>query len=224
MGIKTKLWLVSMLVLSTSANAALISRAGGLAYYDDVSNLTWLADAGYAKTSGYDADGLMTWDQAMAWVSALDVGGVSGWRLPDTIDVGNDGNTFIGNIYNGVDYGYNITAHSELSNMFFNVLGNTSLYDTSGVLQAGGGLTNTGPFANLFGSNYWSGTEYVLDPVNKAWNFNMGTTTQGNTSKASTFNAWAVQSGDVFAVPVPAAAWLFASGLVGLIAVARRRH
>ena len=31
------------------------------AYYDTALNITWLADANYAKTSGYDADGLMNW-------------------------------------------------------------------------------------------------------------------------------------------------------------------
>jgi len=35
--------------------------------------------------------------------------------------------------------------------------------------------------------------------------------------------AWAVRSGDVSAVPVPAAMWLFGSGLLGLIGVARRK-
>ena len=40
--------------------------------------------------------------------------------------------------------------------------------------------------------------------------------------------AWAVQSGDVgvavSSVPVPAAMWLFGSGLLGLMGVARRKH
>jgi len=57
------------LVLSTSANAALLERLGGLAYYDTEADLTWLADANYAQTSGYDADGLMTWQQSMDWSS-----------------------------------------------------------------------------------------------------------------------------------------------------------
>ena len=37
------------------------------------------------------------------------------------------------------------------------------------------------------------------------------------------FSAWAVQSGDVSAVPVPAAVWLFGSGLIGLVGFARRK-
>lgn len=83
MGIKSKLLITSTLVLSTSANAALIERLGGLAYYDDVADLTWLADANYAQTSGYDANGLMAWDAANAWVAGLDVAGVTGRPLTD---------------------------------------------------------------------------------------------------------------------------------------------
>ena len=30
------------------------------AYYDTVLDITWLADANYVQTSGYDADGKMT--------------------------------------------------------------------------------------------------------------------------------------------------------------------
>ncbi len=36
--------------------------------------------------------------------------------------------------------------------------------------------------------------------------------------------AWAVRDGDVGAVPVPAAVWLFGSGLIGLLGVARRKR
>ncbi len=41
--------------------------------------------------------------------------------------------------------------------------------------------------------------------------------------KSSNVYAWAVKSGDVSAVPVPAAVWLFVSGLVGLVGFARRK-
>ena len=42
----------ALLLVAGAANAALLSRAGGQAYYDDVLNITWLGDANYAKTSG----------------------------------------------------------------------------------------------------------------------------------------------------------------------------
>jgi len=203
-------------VVSFSADAALVSRLGGLAYYDDVADLTWLADANAAGAA-------MNWADANAWAAGLDVAGVTGWRLPDTIDVGNDGATYM-NYFQGVDFGYNITTHSELSNMFYNVLGNVAYYDTSGnASQPGWGLTNTGPFSNLQSDNYWSATEFAPSTTNVAWYFGMLGGGQGNDVKTNNGYAWAVQSGDVSAVPVPAAVWLFGSGLLGLIGVARRK-
>lgn len=41
------------------ANATLYERGGGL-IYDDFLAITWLQDANYAQTSGYDSDGKMT--------------------------------------------------------------------------------------------------------------------------------------------------------------------
>jgi len=217
----------SVIMASTSVNAALIERLGGLAYYDDVADLTWLADANYAQTSGYDADGdgRMTWQAANDWAAQLTVGGVSGWRLANTVDVGNDGATLI-NPYQGIDYAYNITTHSELSNMFYNVLGNTAYYDTSGTVTGCTApdycLTNTGPFSNVQPYLYWSATEYAPN-TNSAWKFGMDVGYQDSSSKTYSLNAWAVQSGDVSAVPVPAAVWLFGSGLIGLVGFARRK-
>ena len=49
-----------------SANASLQTRAGGQAYYDDVLNVTWVADANLPTTSGYEPDGQMTWAEAQA--------------------------------------------------------------------------------------------------------------------------------------------------------------
>ncbi|MDH5484389.1 MAG: VPLPA-CTERM sorting domain-containing protein [Gammaproteobacteria bacterium] len=214
---------ITAITFSTATNAALVERLGGLAYYDTVADLTWLADANYARTSGYDANGHMTWAEANDWAAQLTVDGVGGWRLADTVDVDNDGGTYT-NLYEGVDWGYNITAHSELSNMFYNVLGNTAYYDTSGNIQSGYGLSNTGPFSNLQSAKYWSATEYVSS-TNYAWSFDMNYGSQlGGSMDYSTF-AWAVQSGDVgdiSAVPVPAAVWLFGSGLLGLVSLARR--
>lgn len=226
MGIKLIALISTTLVLSTNVNAALVERLGGLAYYDDVADLTWLADANYAQTSGYDTDGIMSWADANVWAADLEVAGVTGWRLPDTIDVGNDGATYT-NFYQGVDYGFNITTHSELSNMFYNVLGNNAYYDTSGVETGCDAkpyfcLTNTGPFSNLQFKYYWSATEYAPN-TDTAWGFFMDTGGQLNGNKTSNLYAWAVQTGDVNAVPVPAAAWLFGSGLLGLIGIARRK-
>lgn len=211
-----------LITASGAANAVLVERLGGQAYYDTDADLTWLVDANYAQTSGYDADGLMTWATANAWAASLDINGVTGWRLPDTIDVGNDGRTYT-NFFQGVDFGYNITAHSEMSNLWYNVLGNVPYFDTAGnSAEPGWGLSNTGPFINIQPGNYWSATEYAPNPTD-AWFFVMNYGYQSNDYKVAGYYAWAVQSGDVSAVPVPATVWLFGSGLLGLLGVARRR-
>ena len=47
------------LLAATGANAALTPALGGQVVNDTDLNVTWVADANYAKTSGYDADGYM---------------------------------------------------------------------------------------------------------------------------------------------------------------------
>ncbi|MFI3198512.1 MAG: hypothetical protein QX196_09345 [Methylococcaceae bacterium] len=48
--------LIAAFVLSlsagTDAQASLVARTGGMVY-DDVNNITWVADANLAQTSGY---------------------------------------------------------------------------------------------------------------------------------------------------------------------------
>ena len=169
----------------------------------------------------------MTWANANAWAAGLNPygSGITGWRLPTTNDVGNDGETYT-NIYQGVDYGYNITAYSEMSHMFYTTLGDKAYCTTSGSCsQAGWGLTNTGPFSNVQSDVYWSATEYAPYTYN-AWLFYFYDGYQLNLYKTYNYYAWAVHSGDVGApaVPVPAAVWLFGSGLAGLLGMSRKRR
>jgi len=199
---------VTVILASSSANASFLeSRLGGLAYYDDDANLTWLADANYAMTHGYNATGLLHWSQAETWAAELSIGGVAGWRLADTVQP--DAGCGFGR--GSLSYGYNCAA-SEMGNLFYNVLGNRE-----------GSISNTGPFSNVQSGGYWSATEWA--PVShNAWFFDMGKGYQDWEAKRSLNYAWAVQSGDVGAVPVPAAVWLFGSGLLGMVGVARRRQ
>ena len=202
MGIKSIALGVSALVLSTSVNAALIERLGGLAYYDDVADLTWLADANAAGTK-------MTWSDANAWAAGYSVGGVDGWRLADTLQPDASCSIQSGT----VSYGYNCTG-SEMGSLFYGALGNTS-----------GSLTNTGDFTNVQSGGYWSASEYAPD-TSIAWYFGKGDGLQYINYKTYNYYAWAVQSGDVSAasvVPIPAAVWLFGSGLLGLVGMARRK-
>ncbi len=216
----------------TSANASLIGRVaatpGGTdyqAYYDDVLDITWLADADYARTSGYDSDGRMSWDQAQAWVGSLDTTnhlGVTGWRLPTVTDSGAAGCDYA---YIGTDCGYNVdTSTGEMASLFYDTLGYQAWFDTSGNERSTGdyGIScpsscNTDPFSNVRRYGYWSGTEYVPD-TNRAWFFHFQEGKQSNPYKNGYVYAWAVVDGDIAAsvVPVPAAIWLFGSALAGL--------
>ena len=197
-------WVLSAFLLiifgfSTVANAALVERLGGLAYYDDEADLTWLADA--------NANGLMNWADANNWAASLDVAGVTGWRLADQPDANCGGDS----------WGYNCTG-SEMGNLFYNVLGGNAGYSISTTHNA-----NYDLFSNVQSNGgYWSATEFAPDTL-LAWLFTMSNGYHYYDGKTANYYAWAVQSGDVSAVPVPAAVWLFGSGLIGLIGVARRK-
>jgi hypothetical protein len=233
MNIKTKLLASIILVTSTNTSAELVSRLGGLAFYDTDANLTWLTDAAYLKTqylnSGGaegDSNGRTSWAYATSWVENLNIAGVTGWRLPAVFDIGDDGCNYS---YSGTDCGYYVDfASGELANLFTNVLGNVPYKTGSGITDISVDYNSTpysGPFKNVAANTgyYWSSTTDVT-ATNKAWVFSTSTRDQITASKTgSSLRTWAVQSGDVEAVPVPAAFWLFTSGLLGLVGMAKRK-
>jgi hypothetical protein len=62
------------------------------AYYDTVQNLSFTSDANLPATQGivdpaYNIPGGLGWNDAMAWAGALDVFGVTGWRLPKLVAI-----------------------------------------------------------------------------------------------------------------------------------------
>ena len=124
--------------ISMSFRATLTYVLGGQAVYDSDADLTWLANANAAGT-------MMGWVTANAWAAGLTVGGVTGWRLPDTLQP----DSSCGSQSGGNSYGSNCTG-SEMGNLFYNILGNTS-----------GSLSNTGPFSNVQSDYYWSSTEFA---------------------------------------------------------------
>ena len=125
---------LGMMSFLGSVQAALSYRPGRM-IYDDVLKITWLKDANYAKTSGYDADGLMNWADANTWAANLSYGGFDDWRLPTMVDTGASGCDFA---YAGTDCGFNVqtvngsTVYSELAYMYYVNLGLKAYYDTSG--------------------------------------------------------------------------------------------
>jgi hypothetical protein len=211
----TALSLLAVLATSAAAQASLIDKGSGLIYDTDL-NVTWLADA--------NINGVMTWSQANAWAVSLNIAGVSGWRLPTVTDTGVPG-CGIATTYSGGDCGYNVdTATGEVAHLFYNELGDKALFDMSGVVQAGAGPVNAGPFTNLESYYYWYGTESALSSAD-AWAFRTTHGYQGTANKENgLFYAMAVHSGDVTTVPVPATLWLFGTGLFGMIGVMRRKN
>lgn len=225
--------------LSFASDAALIDRGSGL-LYDDVLNVTWLQDANYSKTSGYDADGKMNWADANTWAANLvyhdSVRNVdySDWRLPTIAPINGTASSYNYTYATdgSSDNGYSITSPaSELSYMYYVNLNlqpafdsNGSITSTYGIFGNGtnGGQSDVGLVKDLQGFAYWSGSEYIQNP-NYAWWVNFGLGRQGGYFKTSAYHAWAVRDGDVAAVPVPGAIWLFASAIAGMVGFNRRR-
>jgi hypothetical protein len=136
------------------------------------------------------------------------------------------------------DQGYN-NSTGELGHMFYRNLGNLGISDASGNSpQEGYGLLNTS-FTDAGGSGtvsfqnlqsfvdlqtflYWYGEEYAPD-TNLAWAFRNRDGSQGRNTKGNYNYAWAVRTGDVAEVPIPAAGWLLGAALLGLIGL-KRRH
>jgi len=211
--------LVAALSIPTIANSALVGRLaateGGTdyqAYYDTEADLTWLADANYAQTSGYAAGyGRMNWADANAWAAQLTVGGNDTWRLADTSQPDASCATQSG----GTSYGDWCTG-SEMGSLFYTALGNVTG-------QATTYLDNTGPFSNIQYYGYWTATERSSTNM---YYFGMGDGSTNIGHEVGAYYAWAMQTGDVeppSAVPIPSAIWLFGSGLIGLIGFAKRK-
>ena len=250
---KTKIIItIFCFVTSLSAQATLVSRLGGQAYYDTALDVTWLTDGNVAATnrftgtlgSAVTGTGTMNWATAGTWVglmNSLNSGaghlGVNTWRLPTVSPVNGvalDNSSDL-TADGSIDVGYNIsatgsafpgsTAH-ELAHLFYNTLGNIGRLDVNSVLTGCAStaatdtcFTNTGPFQfeNITNSTVRAGYWQNEFDAGLAFDFVPYTGQQSTFGKAGFARVWLVSSGDVAVVPIPAAVWLFASGLVVLI-------
>lgn len=207
--------------LGVTANAALIDRGGGLIYDTDL-DLTWLADANAARGSAFDdgtntTDGRMSWASATAWAASLNVGGVSGWRLPATLDP-DTACTNLDGSPSGTNRGFTCTG-SEMGHLFYAELGGTPNSTIFNSLDPDLAL-----FSNLDAGQFWSGTTEAGFP-DYAWTFVFTQGAQSDAFKTTNFiSGWAVHAGDVALVPAPGAAWLLGTGIVAGIGVMRRRR
>lgn len=199
---RVMLALVAGLGISGVARAVLVDRGGGLLYDTDL-NVTWLADANYAKTSGYvhtlsgaGSDGTMTWDQAEAWVAALVYRDpvrkidLKGWRLPKTLQPDPACSAHAGND----SFGYQCTG-SELGHLFYAELGGKTATPIGRVHNASYAL-----FSHAPASLYWSGTGYASDP-GRAWSFMFDSGSSLAADKGIRMYVLPVRPGDVSPAP-----------------------
>lgn len=208
-----------------SASATLFDRGGGL-IYDSVLNITWLQDANYSETSGFDADGQMNWADAKAWAAGLSyfdsVRNVTytDWRLPlASVTAGEGGN--VSRFTTIPESAPACTSEvacrdNELAYMFYYNMGGTYGFIKSGNQVADG--------VNLYNIQdvQWTGTGC---DANCAWILEMiGRNNVAN--PGGEWASWAVRPGDVTvsaAIPEPEIYAMMAAGL-GLIGwIGRRR-
>ena len=202
------------LVITTS-HAALVSRAGGTMVYDTDLDITWLADANYSATSGYDDDGLMTFNTAKTWANQLVYAGFTEWRLA-TID--RDDPTCGQQSVIGYRFGFNCSG-GEYGHLFHTELGGIThqyIIDSSD--------PDVSLFTNIMEGVYWADTYMSSVSSNDQYGVFKFYNGEQNAATVNIFYyAWAVHDGDIGAVTVPAAVWLFGSGLLGLIRIARKK-
>ncbi len=240
---KTLTTLALTFTLTSSANAGLIERLDGQAFYDDVLDITWLTDGlaargtafddGYPRTSGDEnTDGRMTWASAMRWAESLSVGGVSGWRLPKTGPLNgiayddsrfyNDGRGDVGLNISRLGTLFGGSTASEMAHLFYDTLGNVSNWSIEGRYDNGcistNCLDNTGPFSNLLGI-FWSSTEYSISTGARTFSFGDGS--QSARFKDGANFALAVHDGDISAVPEPPMLLLLGTVFAGLVGRSR---
>ena len=208
MKIRMTVAMIAIIILCFgNASAALFDRGidslGNKLIYDTDLDVTWY-DFTYETWDNIGA----TWSEGTIWAEDLIIifnGTIfDEWRLPSSGDAPKR------------DY---VQTESELGYLFYNALSNPGFRDENGNIQNPYGLINTGPFENLVADHYWSSTQ---TGTNSAWYFDLDDGYQSYGNMANHERVIALMAGDVTAVPIPGAAWLLGSGLIGTVFLRRR--
>jgi len=192
--------------------STIIADSGGVFHEtpnpDDPSGSYRLSAIDFSKPGG-EMDGR----GAQAWVrhlNVIDYGGSNQWALPTTVD----SSSSVGAPDRAL--ADRSQSSSQLAELFYGGLGQV----------AGSSITNThngaySLFSNVQPLSYWSGTVFSTNP-GVARSFVPRVGNQGGAGKILYYYVLAVSPGQVFAVPLPGAAWLMFSGLGGLVPLVRR--
>ena len=132
-------------------------------------------------------------------MNSLTIGGFTDWRLP-TPELG--------------CFGFNCNE-SEMGHLFYNELAGSG---GSSILNSQD--PDLALFTNIQPDFYWSTKFRQFE----AWNFHFGFGSQPANGTDNEFFAWAVRSGEISAVPIPVAAWLFSTGLIALLGLVRYKR
>jgi len=158
---------------------------------------------------------IRTWGGANTWVDGLTLGGATEWRLPYVSVAQGAGptNSVIGcGVTNEV-----ACRDNELGYMYWQNLGGTG----NEILDSGD--PDLALFPTLQSVIYWSGTQQTSS---EAWWYAFQIGVNGAGFEVDIYS-WAVHEGNIGPagpiVPIPAAVWLFGSGLLGLVGMARRK-
>lgn len=242
-----------LVILSNYSYSALYARDldgdmsnGHEGVYDDVLDITWLADANLAASisfgvprssgitinSGINSQGNMSSFHANQWIAGMNSYGdgwlgINSWRLPNVEPVNNSYFNFNLSLNGDTDRGLNISAPVHPiynpNGQSAGFIGNELAYHYYNNLGGENHTTfsnqeNLQLFDNIQGGYYLTGVEISIEKI--AFTMKYG---EQLLQFSSLSFVWAVADGDhgVSAVPIPAAIWLFGSSLVGLFGFRR---